>query len=170
MRNVFEMQLQIRIELDGAVCCALQSVHIRHIHFYLYLFISLFLILFSTSLPPLPPHPCCTPFNCLPMSRKRATTSFLSKTKNQIENDRTLSFSISRSFQWKLLGELSRRRGWGHAVSTRHSHLSKQVPTVGGREREKERGRWSCLFVVIVREGKAASTNFPHTDTNSARG
>lgn len=38
------------------------------------------------------------------------------------------------------------------------------MPTVRGMEVEKERGRWGCLFVVIVREGKAASTNLPHTD------
>lgn len=54
MRNVFEMQLQMRIELDGAECCALQSVRIRHIHFYLYLFISHFVFNQFTILPTLP--------------------------------------------------------------------------------------------------------------------
>lgn len=136
MRNVFEM----RIELYDSECCASQSVHIRHIHFYLYLFISHFVCNHLTSLPAAPFFP--TPFNCFPMSRKRATTSFLSKTKNQIENDRTLSFNISRSFQWKLLGELSRRRGleqgkpmrWALATVTWANKCRQGGSERGGRE------------------------------------
>lgn len=96
--------------------------------------------------------PFCTSLNCFPMSRKRATTSFLSKTKNQIENDRTLSFSISRSFQWKLLGELSRRRGWGRASPCGvHSPQSPEQTSAdserdGGREREREMGLPLCCY------------------------
>lgn len=139
------------------------------------LFISLYLILFSTSLAPSLSSTLSLSLS-LPKSRKRATTSFLSKTKNQIENDRTLSFSIAHcgagAGSWELSMEtprgtgsrqlsgrwLLKGKGRAHAVSTRHSHLSKQVPTQrqmqSRRRRQRLRGNGVplCCYCVAAQQ------------------